>query len=730
LSQDSNETGSPAQSDVYWAAETGTDEYVSNVKAKVQAYYNFYTNTGLFALDKTSYMATYGLSPDGEAISFRPTFSGRNGQLTKIAANHYVNIRNHISSLITSRKPVLDAKASNGDADSSDDAKLDNAALEHFIRQLGMEAASRELVKSSLDTREGWMWLRWDGKGGDVYAADESGQPIRTGTPAISTHMGQDVIRDVASLGNKEPSWLILRDFANRFDLVAEFPEFEDEIKAEASYSRSEWFRIELQPYSVASDLVPVYRVFHKPTPALPNGRWSTICGDALLLDGKASYGGRMPLLELSPDCIRGTPFGHTPMYDLLGLQTILNALISGAITNEIAFAVKRLLIPRNQPITAKQLSEDLGVIQYDNGLRPPEELKITLNTGERLEAIQFITQLFETLSAVNSVIRGNTEGVKTDAASGLALLQTQALQYFTDLAFQYADFWRRWGELLLAILRERADMPLMIAVAGKSKKSTLARLTKHELADEYHVQVDLGDPTMRTPAQRTAQAQFMATNGMLGASPAEIASNYMSVQATGSMDEILDEFTAEKDNISRENEAMMRGEIPGVSEFDTPALHAKLHAVVSQSAEARTELLGEANWKSSVAMFAQQMGPQIRPGMDPASHPLAPKRPKSPIMDALRQHMLEHREQEQEMASIQDAQAAALVTIQAQNAPQLATAPGGPPAPQGGPPRASGGAQPSGHQKNPNANPAQDLSQSGKLPPTPPQAQPVPGVQ
>lgn len=714
--------------DKYWADYSNTeDDYVRNVNKKVEDYSLWYRSSGLFDLDRTSYACIYGLSPDGGAVSFSVTQSGQNGQITKVMANHYANIRNHISSLITSRKPTLDAKASNGDSASLEDAKIGNMVLEHFIRQLGMEAASRELVKMSLDTREGFLWLQWDADSGDTYVRDEFGSPIKTGSPRQSVHMGQDVIRDVTDLSAREPAWYILRDFVNRYDLMAEYPEFEEEIAAVQTQRDWGYYRVEFKTFGVDTDFIPVYRVFHTPTKAVPEGRWSLVCGDTLLLDGEAGYGGKMPLLLLRPDSIRGTPFGHTPMYDLLGLQVILNALISGTVTNEIAFAVKRLLLARGQPITSKQLSTELGVIQYDPSKPTPTMMEVKLETGERLEAIQYVTQLFETLSAVNAVVRGNTEGVGTDAASGLALLQTQALQYFTDLSFQYADFWRKWGELLLSMVHERADMPILVSIVGEDRKTDLKRISKETLSESYHVQVDLGDPSMRTASARLSQAQFMAVNGLLGEGP-EASANYLEVLSTGTLDPIIDEKTAEKDLIHRENEKLMEGVDPGVSEYDTPAYHMQGHAVVAYSQGAREELTAENGYMVQLQAFTHGLG-QLPPGFDPSMHPLAPKRPKSPIMDALRQHMQEHRKAQLEMAQIQDAQAAQLVQIQAALAPQPQL-PAGPPGPPQGQPGPSGGNSAPPPAKNPRANPDQDLSQTGKLPPTPPNAAPVPGVQ
>lgn len=561
----------------------------SELMRKNENYYNYYGSTGLFERDRRSYMSLYGLAPDGDNVSYRITRGGENGQLALFTPNHYGNILNHMATLVAAKKPGLQGRAENSDSDSLQQAKLADAVIDHFQRELDIEGYSRTCLTGCLTMREAWFWMRWNSNKGDVYApGDGSSEATKTGGFEVSVHQPGDIIRDVTALDIHDPDWLMVRHFTNKWDLAARFPEHREDILA-CSRNTSDPYRVEFQTTVIESDLIPLYQFYHKPTEALPSGRQCTLVSSkGLLLDGPLAYGGTIPLIPMMPQKLYSTAFGYTPMFELLALQQILNALYSGMVTDAVAFAVRRILVPRGQPITATQLQANLGVLYYDGNMPKPELMETPLNTGEKLAAIQSIEKLFGTLSGINDVVRGNAENTGVKAASGLALLQAQALQYLSFLEFEYGRFWQRWGNLCLAILRERAQAPLMIAVAGKSKQSTLQSFTGNQIPNNYRVTVDLGNPVLKTAAGRqTVADNLMQVNGF-GEPGIEATQKYLQFLNTGSLQPTMDAQTAEVDLILSENEQISMGICPPVSLSDTDELHIHDHFVPTYAKEAR----------------------------------------------------------------------------------------------------------------------------------------------
>lgn len=692
------------------------EEAVLECLTKVESYYRFYSESGLWERDKRSYITCYGMSPDGENVSYKLNRAGRDGQLYIFQPNHYANILQHMVSLAASKEPSLDPQATNADASSMDQTKLAGNVLDHFKRALELPKWTRDMLKGGLTQRESWYWLRWNSNGGPVVAREADGSEIHGGDFEFSVHMPQDVIRDITTLGSRQRDWLIVRDFQNKYDLAARFPEYAEEILAVGPRDSSHC-RIEFQDAQGESDLIPLYQLYHRPTDAMPVGRQMTFINgvDLPLLDGPLAYGSDIPVLEMMPDTIEGTPFGYTPMFDLLSLQSILNALYSGMITDQITFAVRRILMARGQPITSTQLSEGLSVLYYDPGKEKPEFMETPLNTGEKTAAIEQIERLMGTLSGINDVIRGNAENAGTKAASGLALLQTQALQFLSGLEFQYANFWRRWGELVLRILRHRAKTPLMIAIAGKNKQSVLKTFTGEDLANDYRVEVDLGDPSAKTAVGRDARAQLLLQAGALGMG-VEAAQRYLEIARTGNLDPEIDEITSQKDLTKHENEQILDGKVPGVTEFDLHPQHYADHGIVATMPEVRAEAMQSSLWHASLPPGFDQMPPQLQQAVQ--AH--LPPKPPTPILDALRQHILLHRQAEAEMANVQDAHAAQLTQIQEANAPSTPAQGNQPQAAPGG---AQGPQNPSAQRETVQA--AQPGMPAVKTPPLPPGATP-----
>lgn len=676
-------TGSADLSVEYWAAmdTPGTERaepdgarIAAELMRKAENYYNFYGSTGLFERDRRSYMSRYGISPDGENVSYRVVRTGDNGQIAAFTPNHYANILTHMSTLVAAKKPGLQGRAENGDADSIQQAKLADAVIDHFTRELDIEGVSRDSLSMALIMRECWMWVRWDHNAGDPYVAGRdplTGTPIaeKTGGFQISTHQPGDVIRDVTALDIRDPRWVMIRDFANKWDLVARFPEHKDEILGIAR-NQSDPYRVEFQTTVIESDLIPIYQFYHQPTEALPQGRQCTlVSARGLLLDGPLGYGGQIPVIPLMPERLHGTPFGYTPMFELLALQQILNALYSGMVTDEVAFAVRRILVPRGQPLTATMLQSNLGVLYYDAALPKPEIMQTPLNTEERLAGIQAIERLFGTLSGINDVIRGNAESSGVKAASGLALLQAQALQFLSYLEFEYGRFWQRWGNLCLSILRARATAPQMISVAGKNKASTLRSFKGDQLPNNYRVTVDLGNPVLKTAAGRQTIADNMLQTGAFGQGQ-DAGQKYMEFINTGTLEPQMNADTAEQDLILAENEMMMRGEVPNVSIVDSHDEHDHDHAIVAYSREAR-------------------QGPMGPTGM-----------PMNPITQALMQHMQMHAQAKAKLAQFAAQQNAMAATASQAGAASMTPPPA--PGPAGGtPPPAQG---PTPHRSTPGA--------------------------
>src|SRR6478609_3710363 len=169
--------------------------------------------------------------------------------------------------------------------------------------------------------------MEWNSTAGEIYDIDdESGTEIRTGDIEFMNLSPFDVLVDTNQDDNKKNDWVICRSFKNRFDLAAKYPEPEDEILALPT--KGQILKYTTFTYSYDdTDLIPVYEFFHKRTESMPEGRYMLyLDSDIVLLDSPMPYRD-LPVYAIAPSYYLGTPYGYTPMFDLLPIQDAVNSI-------------------------------------------------------------------------------------------------------------------------------------------------------------------------------------------------------------------------------------------------------------------------------------------------------------------------------------------------------------------------------------------------------------------
>lgn len=584
---------------------------------RVDLFYQFTQASGLWERSKRSYLTRYGLSPDGDFVSYRVLRGGSNSQLAQFQPNHYANTLTHMSTLITASKPDIVCKAANSDPDSLRQVRLADQVCQDIERRKHVPDMGREMVDLALLMAEAWSWSHWDASAGDDYLPDEGGKMLRTGDIEISIHFWYDVIRDVTALTQRGPQWRIVRDWQPKADVMARHPEFRD-IIAKVQKPQVDPFRIEFQTGIAESELIPVYYGFFPRTESMPRGRQCCfVSSDCLLLDGALKYGGRVPVLPVMPAKILGTPFGYTPGWDMLSLQQILNALYSGMITNAVTWAVRRLLTPQGQEISAKQISENLINLKYNPLLPKPELLDTPLNTQEILAGIAAIERLFGLFSSISDVQRGQLPmGKESMSGSAMMLLVNQSLQFMSGLQAAYVEWYEELFDLNIAILKERATAPMFLAVAGDTGRADLETFTRQDLTSVRRVTAEMANPVMDQYAGQAQMMEQAIQMGAFGPPGPEAGRKMLQVWQTGNFKAVMAQANRLPELIQKENELIKRGQVPPVSEWDNHDAHMgdpdNGHPTVVNDMEARQNPLAMQALKTHAALHEAAKAQQV----------------------------------------------------------------------------------------------------------------------
>jgi len=246
-------------------------------------------------------------------------------------------------------------------------------------------------------------------------------------------------------------------------------------------------------------------------------------------------------------------------------IQECINALYSTIMTNQNAFGVQSLFVPKNADIAISQLSEGMNIIE---GNVKPEPLQLAQTPAEVFKFLEVLIQSAETISGVNSVARGNPEAsLKSGAA--LALVQSQALQFMSGLQQSYVKLIEDCGTGVINILKDYAMTPKVIALVGKHNRPLLKEFTGDKITAINRVVVDMGNPLARSTAGRVQMAEQLLQMNLI-----KNPQQYLQVLNTGRLDAMFEGDTSDLLLIKSENEQLLEGEAVQAALIDSHKQH------------------------------------------------------------------------------------------------------------------------------------------------------------
>lgn len=551
---------------------------------KANVWYNELYNNGYLGKVRQVWMAYHGAYYTSLNGAHKVVFGGEQGELTHLVVNHLRNIAEHILRMITANRPAFQARATNKDYKSLVQAKLANQLLDYYMREKRMEKYLQKAVEYAIVLGTGYIKMDWNATSGEIYEInDETGAPVYEGDVQFCNMSPYDVVFDT-SKESQDHDWVVCRTFKNKYDLAAKYPEFKDKIKGLPTKSDLFKFRMEMYSYDETDD-VCVYEFFHKKTESMPEGRYMLFLErDIVLMDSPMPYRA-LPIYRISPSDILGTPFGYTPMFDLLPIQDSVNSLYSTVLTNQQAFGVQNVYVPRGADISIRSLEGGLNVVEGNSGAGKPEALNLTQTPTEIFNFLQMLENKMEIISGVNSVARGNPEA-SLKSGTALALVQSMALQFISGLQQQYVQTIEDVGTGLINMLKDFASVPRVAMIAGKANKSYVqTEFTGDDLSQVNRVIVDMGNPIARTTAGKMEMASQLIQYGIV-----KTPEQYFTVLSTGQLDAITDDTQRELLLIESENEKLSAGEQVQALAIDEHLKHIKSHRGVLADPDLRKD--------------------------------------------------------------------------------------------------------------------------------------------
>lgn len=562
----------------YWAS-VPNDEIADEILDKVDKYYEYLSLSGRLALYRRAWLYYYRPRSTGGMINA----VGQQGELSALSVNHYANLLQHLEVMTTQQRATFEPRATNSDTKSQAQVILATGLLDYYMREKKLERNIDLAVKECLMYGEAFVRALWDATGGQAYGQTPTGAVAYQGDLEYRNYTPFDCIRDYTKQQSGKDDFYILRDFENKYDLAAKFPDLENEILDDSQDVLEACRATIINPIMLEdSPNIPVYTLIHKISPAMPQGRYTVVLDNGtVLLDGPLPYK-ETHVYRIAPNEEVGTIFGSSVGFDLLPIQESLDILYSTAITNQATFGVQNILVPKGHDLSTSQIAGGLNIMECDFERGKPEALNLTQTPAEIFNFMGMLEKLGETISGVNSVARGNPEA-SLKSGTALALIQSQAIQFSMGLQRSYSNLVEDLGTGTIKILQDFASVPRIAQIAGKSNRPLMKEFKGEDLNSINRVTVDMGNPLSRTTSGKVNLAEQMLQFNLI-----DNPDQYIQVVTTGRLEPVIEGKQAELLLIKAENEYLADGKPQTAIVTDQHAQHILEHKTVLANPEFR----------------------------------------------------------------------------------------------------------------------------------------------
>lgn len=563
-----------ASSNEDYFASLPVDDLLQDCQRKIDDFQDYALRTGRL----TNWRTNWEMWMRAE-LKLGVRFGGDRGQYKLIESNIFRSIVTGLVSVIANQRPSFQPEAINSDYKSLSQDLVFDAVSNYYLKVKRMEDAYKTGLTYGILLGEGWLYEKWNADIGAItdVTTDPEGKnvPIKEGDVQFSVLGPMDVIRDYTRM-DTDNDWYIVREYLNKWDLIAQRPDLKDEIKGYTLPTELQRYRFGhiVDAQTSNADLIPVYTFIHRKTQACPKGRLTQfVDSDTWILDTGLPYE-EIPLYPCMPDVMPFNNWGTTVMTSLCKLQYAYDKTLSLIVTNQQAFALQNIVVDESTQTKPEQVIEGLNFIRTNMKQGVPVGLELCKTPAEVFNYLNVLEQQMEKLSGLPSILRGQPPtGVESGTA--MAFLQAQALVFNSPIQQAYISFLERAATGLFNILKSFANTKRMVAIAGQSKKPYMGEFSGQDLTNISRVIVSAGNPATRSEAGKLQIAQDLMAKDMVS------NQEYFQVLETGQLDPMIEGPEAENMLIVEENERLRRGESPPVSPFDNAVLHIKQHATI-----------------------------------------------------------------------------------------------------------------------------------------------------
>lgn len=368
-------------------------------------------------------------------------FTGARGEMISLSIPKARKLVRDYLAIVTKQKLKFKAVMKDHKYTSWSDSKIADAISEHLVNTQHLDNKRDKLGEHVFVLGQSFLWCTWDSEKGNEIQNPITGEMEKAGGVSIKIKSPTDVFYK-HDVGNQwdDVQWCVVSDKTNKYDLASLHPEHAEYLESynqisDNTYNSIDSFYSNIK--NATDETITVYHFYHKPTPALPQGRMVIYVDDSCVLyDGPNVYES-LPVFACIPETIDDLVLGYPQFSNLTAVQEMLDHNYSVIASNQSVYGLQSMLNPKGSDIGVRQLF-GVNFIDYTpqnvDGGGKPEPLQYPSTPSEIFNMVDRYSSAIDNLGGINAALRGQTpQGIT--AASAIATLTANALEFISSFS-------------------------------------------------------------------------------------------------------------------------------------------------------------------------------------------------------------------------------------------------------------------------------------------------------
>lgn len=513
---------------------------------------------------------------------------GVQGELVRMYTPQARTMTRQMVTLVTKNPISLKCMAEVMDGEIMDTIKLGNAVAAQIVEQQRLDHKKKQLAECAIVAGIAFTYtrLRTD-KGDKDPILDDDGAVILDGAVDITVHTPFDVYYDSTIPVWDDVPWCEVRTMRSRWDLIAQHPELTDEILAIPSAAQVSGVKSWFERVTQNDDMIYAWELYIRPCPAVPKGRMMMYSGaKCVYYDGYNAYG-TIPVEPMIPEQVMGTTLGYPQFTNLMACQEMYDNSMSAIASNQAAFAVQNIAVPRSANINVQEIGGmrfTLYTPQNIPGGGKPEPMNLVASSPETFKYADMLKEQMMEMMNLNGALRGSPP---SGASSGVAIatLSANGIEFSTSLQEALNDCLSRTiKHAIKCYIVFGPGVERKVQMSGTNNQVSSKSYTGDQLKSISGIKITMQNPLMQTIAGRLEVGEKLLQM------PKDLWGKYVSILEGQPLQKMYQDELSEDDLIEAENEELSKGvQVPSLITDDHPK-HIQKHAAALSDPKIRLQ--------------------------------------------------------------------------------------------------------------------------------------------